>query len=175
MIDSFGQTNAQVLQSPVPAVAPTYTATLPIHDQRAIAHQPENRSLFFEPLFNHTDFYLPTAAGATGQGLHNDHRQAPPQGESLESEHSASTLDESTSTKPMNESSMRTHPNFRNHFNNLSLSNSIRANGYSRQIQDAQNATSLSQTGLQRHSTRYQTQAVLTTRLASSISELQTF
>jgi len=33
---------------------------------------------------------------------------------------------------------MRIHPNVRNHFNNLSLSSSIRVNGYPRHIQDAQ-------------------------------------
>lgn len=58
----------------------------------------------------------------------------PPQDESFES---VPSFDEA---KPTDEgpSSMRIHPNVRNHFNNLSLSSSIRVNGYPRHIQDAQ-------------------------------------
>ncbi|RBR13527.1 uncharacterized protein FIESC28_08155 [Fusarium coffeatum] len=147
-VEGFDQVplqNSRVLESPVPTVGPSsrdpYTATLPIHDQRAIVRQPENRSLFFEPLFNHTDFYLTTAVGTPGRNPNNTHQNtgpfdsqpAIPHEESFES---ASSFD--GSTKPVNESSLRIHPNVRNHFNNLSLSSSIRVNGYPRNIQDAQ-------------------------------------
>ncbi|RFN54961.1 hc-toxin efflux carrier toxa [Fusarium flagelliforme] len=132
-IENFDQSNIQHSQAPVPTVASSsrtpYTATLPIH-----ARQQENRSLFFEPLFNHTDFYLTTAAGTPGQSSHSGQRGDSQQDESFESEYPASTFDE---PKP-NEGTMRIHPNVRNHFNNLSLSSSIRVNGYPRHIQDAQ-------------------------------------
>jgi hypothetical protein len=94
--------------------------------------------MFFEPLFNHTDFYLTTAA-VRSDNSHSNETQFDdhPQNESFGPEYSASTFDKSTSTKP-NEGTMRIHPNVRNHFNNLSLSSSIRVNGYPRNIQDAQ-------------------------------------
>jgi hypothetical protein len=140
-IESFSQTSiqhSQVLEPPGSStIQGPYTSTLPIHNQRTIVHQQEHRSMFFEPFFNHTDFYLTTAASTPDQSSHSGQRADSQQDESFESEYSPSTFDESTSTKP-NEETMRIHPNFRNHFNNLSLSSSIRVNGYPHNIQDAQ-------------------------------------
>ncbi|KAJ4127760.1 hypothetical protein NW768_008032 [Fusarium equiseti] len=137
IMESVGQINtqqSQIFEPPVPTAAPsgTYTAILPIHDQRTIARQPENRSLFFEPLFNHTDFYLTTVTA----GQRTSPQSTTPRDDSFASEYSSSSLDKSISTKPTEE--LRIQPNVRNHFNNLSLSNSIRVNGYPRHIQDAQ-------------------------------------
>ncbi|RGP80710.1 hc-toxin efflux carrier toxa [Fusarium longipes] len=122
-----------------------------VHSQsnsNAISCQSEPQSLFFKPLFTHTDFYLTTVSDVPERALHDDHYQrinhinTKPHREPS----AASNLDSYSPSQPHDPANgdrasapiLGINPNFRNHFNNLSLSNSIRANGYPSNIQEAQ-------------------------------------
>ncbi|KAG8672979.1 hypothetical protein FPOAC2_06401 [Fusarium poae] len=121
-----------------------------------ISRQPGKQSLFFEPLFNHDDFLLTTATDAPGRSPHNSqhgtvnhiNEQSPLmyEGPTRSMQTATTGIDsyispqsnlEANSEQALS-SSLDIQPNFRNHFNNLSLSSSIRANGYPGSIQDAQ-------------------------------------
>ncbi|KAG5656822.1 hypothetical protein KAF25_010375 [Fusarium avenaceum] len=126
--------------------------------QTIIAYPTGNQSLFCEPLFDHTDFYLATSVVSPmqqnahigpGEGMVSQNIPTNiPQGQLLES---TGTFIPKFNTYPPSEpvsskqaaedipaTSPQVHPNYRNHFNNLALSSSIRTNGYPRYIQDAQ-------------------------------------
>ncbi|XEV02459.1 hypothetical protein FSHL1_007746 [Fusarium sambucinum] len=121
----------------------------------AISRQTGKQSLFFQPLFNHDDFLL-TTADVPGRSPHNSqHGTVDHINEQSPLMHKGSTHSMSTAVSDVGNyissqsnlqanseeslsSSLDIQPNFRNHFNNLSLSSSIRANGYPRNIQDAQ-------------------------------------
>lgn len=153
----FGQANLQPLQASN-VMADSSNSMHSNDNMRAISRQPGSRSLFFEPLFNHTDYYLTTTASTTGQSLENSHQGTmnhsgteslispdaslssgyPPVPSFDGSNQSKSTDQVRLNSEQMSTSSLRVHPNLRNHFNNLSLSSSIRANGYPRNIQEAQ-------------------------------------
>lgn len=131
---------------------------LTIAHQTTIAYPAGSQSLFCEPLFDHTDYYLATSVvRPMQQNAHIGPREGTvsqniptniPQGQLLEStgtiipNFDTYSPSESISSKQAAEdipaTSPRVHPNYRNHFNNLTLSSSIRANGYPRYIQDAQ-------------------------------------
>ncbi|KAF5544679.1 major facilitator superfamily transporter [Fusarium phyllophilum] len=112
------------------------------HDYESrIAHQTEHASLFFQPLFNHNDYYLSTsittpvlqetqAIDSTTLGVPNEYP---------ESTHDNFTTELSSPAEgKLQDTALRIYPNYENNFGNLALSNSIRANGYPRHIQDAQ-------------------------------------
>jgi hypothetical protein len=123
-----------------------------------MTYQARNQSLFCEPLFDHTDYYLATSVTRPMQqdvhidrhkrmGLQETHTILPQEQLSGTTETTISNFDTSSQTVPIVPqqiteeilaTSLRTHSNYSNHFNNLSLSSSIRANGYPRYIQDAQ-------------------------------------
>jgi hypothetical protein len=119
--------------------------------------QSKAQSLFFEPLFNHDDFLLTTASDIPGRSPHEGHHQPTTthieaqthmvhEGSDGSPPSTVSYVDSYTSIQtnlPINSEedlspSLAANPSFRNHFNNLSLSSSIRANGYPRTIQEAQ-------------------------------------
>ncbi|KAM0233518.1 hypothetical protein ACHAP5_010392 [Fusarium lateritium] len=126
--------------------------------QKVITHTAGNQSLFFEPLFNHTDYYLATSGtrpmqqnafvGPLEDMDSQDTNMAVPQEQLLGATETAlPNLGPSSRIKPVVSeqnteeiptTSLRVHPNYRNHFNNLALSSSIKANGYPGFIQDAQ-------------------------------------
>ncbi|VZH89276.1 unnamed protein product, partial [Fusarium fujikuroi] len=110
-------------------------------DERIYAHQTEHTSLFFQPLFSHDDYYLSTSIttpvpqetqdrDSTTFGVHNRYPENPNANFTTEPSH--------PSKETLEDREHRTYPNYENNFGNLALSNSIRANGYSRHIQDAQ-------------------------------------
>lgn len=121
-----------------------------------ISHQSGTQSLFFEPLFEHADFLLTTAYDMPGLSPHGaQHSTARHIESQSQLVHEGSTLSMTTAVSHVDNyaspqsdvhadseeamsSSLSIQPNFRNHFNNLSLSSSIRANGYPQNIQDAQ-------------------------------------
>jgi hypothetical protein len=113
----------------------------------------KSRSLFFQPLFNHNDYFLTTSIttpmpqdiGSTNLSVSNEYFEIP---ENITTNVQDGIPNSYLSTKPsspvyateeeLQDTALRIHPNYKNHFGNLALSNSIRANGYPRHIQDAQ-------------------------------------
>ncbi|QPC59938.1 hypothetical protein HYE67_002169 [Fusarium culmorum] len=154
----------QVLQSqPQAIIIPSHNTIagssdpiLLANNPREISHQSGIQSLFFEPLFEHADFLLTTAYDIPGRSPHSaQHITARHIDSQSQLVHDGPTLsvptavphvdnyalpqsDVQANTEEAMSSSLGVQPNFRNHFNNLSLSSSIRANGYPRKIQDAQ-------------------------------------
>jgi hypothetical protein len=126
--------------------------------QTITAYPAGNQSLFFEPLFDHTDYYLATSVvRPMQQNAHIGPREGPDSQDTqtmISQEQLLGTIETAVpnfDTYPPSDSiiskhaagdipaaSLQAHPNYRNHFNNLTLSSSIRANGYPRYIQDAQ-------------------------------------
>ncbi|KAF5002746.1 hypothetical protein FGRMN_143 [Fusarium graminum] len=126
--------------------------------QEPSSNQIRKRSLFFEPLFDHTDYYLatPTSKPLQQHGMANSQgtmtfqdTQAflPPEQllgttDTTIDHFNASSQEDAIAREQTNQqtpqASHRIDPNYKNHFNNLSLSSSIRANGFPRQVQDAQ-------------------------------------
>ncbi|KAF9776990.1 hypothetical protein IL306_004747 [Fusarium sp. DS 682] len=124
--------------------------------EEPIGGQTKSRSLFFQPLFNHNDYYLETSIttpipqdiheiNPTNLNFSNDHLEIP---ESASKDMQSAGLTGYLPTEPSNPihateeefqaAALKMHPNYKNHFGNLALSNSIRANGYPRHIQDKQ-------------------------------------
>ncbi|KAF4338404.1 major facilitator superfamily transporter [Fusarium beomiforme] len=118
--------------------------------QRAKPHQTERRSLFFQPLFTHNDYYLATSIArptpqdidSTKPAIGSDYGEIPA---SLSADMQTPILNgyiPTEHTNPAEEqlaaNTLRMHPNYKNNFGNLALSNSIKANGYPRYIQDKQ-------------------------------------
>ncbi|KAF5589893.1 major facilitator superfamily transporter [Fusarium subglutinans] len=133
-------------QSSIPSTSYPPPGDLPTvihqHDnERTVAHQTERASLFFQPLFNHNDYYLSTSITTP---VPQETRDIDSATLSVANEHSESIQANFTSKlntlseQKLNESAIRMYPNYENNFGNLALSNSIRANGYPRHIQDAQ-------------------------------------
>ncbi|KAF4452079.1 Nitrogen assimilation transcription factor nit-4 [Fusarium austroafricanum] len=141
-----------------PAVSTTnmaasqFTSSAASHQQTAIPYRPSCESLFFEPLFKHSDFYLSTSATAPIQqdapnGHHwttnmENQQQFQHQGQPYDSSLSSfdgpdPTISEQT-TKEVPPSSLHINPNYQNNFGNLTLSSSVRTNGYPLHIQEAQ-------------------------------------
>ncbi|KAM0468116.1 hypothetical protein ACHAP7_011185 [Fusarium lateritium] len=126
--------------------------------QKVITYTTGNPGLFFEPLFDHTDYYLATSgtrpmqqnayAGPLEDINSQDANMTVPQEQPLGTTNTTTpNLDSSSQIEPaaseqnaeeVPTTSPTVHPNYSNHFNNLTLSSSIRANGYPRYIQDAQ-------------------------------------
>jgi hypothetical protein len=125
--------------------------------QKIIAHTTGNQSLFCEPLFDHTDYYLATSiVRPMQQNAHIGPREGTdspdihtiiPQEQLLRTTEtiipnfdisSNESIISGQATEDIPATSLRPQPNYGNHFNNLTLSSSIRANGYPRYIQDAQ-------------------------------------
>ncbi|KAF5716155.1 nitrogen assimilation transcription factor nit-4 [Fusarium mundagurra] len=114
------------------------------HDyERRIAHQTEHTSLFFQPLFNHNDYYLSTSittpvlqeTWVTDSATLNVANEYPESTNANFTTVNSSILEEEAELR---DKAHTIHPNYENNFGNLALSNSIRANGYPRHIQDAQ-------------------------------------
>ncbi|KAL9560765.1 hypothetical protein ACKAV7_015082 [Fusarium commune] len=112
------------------------------HDnERVIAHQKEHTSLFFQPLFNHNDYYLSTSitTPVPQETQYIDSATLSAANEYPESTHANFTTElSSPAEEKLQDTALRIYPNYENNFGNLALSNSIRANGYPRHIQDAQ-------------------------------------
>ncbi|EXK82008.1 hypothetical protein FOQG_13651 [Fusarium oxysporum f. sp. raphani 54005] len=115
------------------------------HDnERIIGHQTEHTSLFFQPLFNHNDYYLSTSITTPVPQETRDIDSATLSvgDEYPESTHANFPTELSSRVRVAEEElqdrALRIYPNYENNFGNLALSNSIRANGYPRHIQDAQ-------------------------------------
>ncbi|ENH69280.1 Nitrogen assimilation transcription factor nit-4 [Fusarium oxysporum f. sp. cubense race 1] len=115
------------------------------HDnERIIGHQTEHTSLFFQPLFSHNDYYLSTSITTPvpqeTRGI--DSATLSVGDEYPESTHANFPTELSSRVRVAEEElqdrALRIYPNYENNFGNLALSNSIRANGYPRHIQDAQ-------------------------------------
>jgi hypothetical protein len=151
--------SSQITHSQPQMAPPTESLTNP---GLANAHQTSkyttgNQSLFCEPLFDHTDYYRATSVvrpmqqnahigpreGMISQDIHTSIPQEQLLGTTetvvpnFDASSSASIISEQA-TEDTSATSLRVHPNYRNHFNNLTLSSSIRANGYPRYIQDVQ-------------------------------------
>ncbi|EXL92991.1 hypothetical protein NOF04DRAFT_14387 [Fusarium oxysporum II5] len=111
---------------------------------RTTAHQAERRSLFFQPLFNHNDYYLSTSITTpipqeiTDLGTGNEDLNLAGAMQDVIVDEYLPTQPDSQVHEGLGDTSLRTDPSYKNHFGNLALSNSIRANGYPRHIQDAQ-------------------------------------
>ncbi|KAF5255873.1 hypothetical protein FOXYS1_13686 [Fusarium oxysporum] len=113
-------------------------------NERIIAQQTEHTSLFFQPLFNHNDYYLSTSITTPVPQETQDIDSATLSvgDEYPESTHANFPAELSSRVRVAEEElqdrELRIYPNYENNFGNLRLSNSIRANGYPRHIQDAQ-------------------------------------
>ncbi|KAG4271856.1 hypothetical protein FPRO04_10588 [Fusarium proliferatum] len=109
-----------------------------------IAQQRENTSLFFQPLFNHNDYYLSTSiTRPVPQETHDrDSATLFVCDEYPESTNANYPTELSgrvrVGEEELQDREVRIYPNYDNNFGNLALSDSIRANGYPRHIQDAQ-------------------------------------
>ncbi|KAF5593029.1 major facilitator superfamily transporter [Fusarium pseudocircinatum] len=112
------------------------------HDNERVAtHQTERTSLFFQPLFNHNDYYLSTSITTPVPQEPGDIDSATliVANEYSDSIHANFTTElSSPADEKLQGTAPRMYPNYENNFGNLALSNSIRANGYPRHIQDAQ-------------------------------------
>ncbi|SCV50269.1 uncharacterized protein FFB14_11358 [Fusarium fujikuroi] len=110
-------------------------------NERIVPHQTQHKSLFFQPLFNHNDYYLSTSIT---KPVPQETREIDSASLSFDNEYPESTHanlktePHSPAEERIQHSALRTYPNYENNFGNLALSNSIRANGYPRHIQDAQ-------------------------------------
>ncbi|RKL35187.1 hypothetical protein BFJ70_g8045 [Fusarium oxysporum] len=113
-------------------------------NEKIIAQQTEHTSLFFQPLFNHNDYYLSTSITTPVPQETQDIDSATLSvgDEYPESTHANFPAELSSRVRVAEEElqdrELRIYPNYENNFGNLRLSNSIRANGYPRHIQDAQ-------------------------------------
>ncbi|EXK28583.1 hypothetical protein FOMG_15051 [Fusarium oxysporum f. sp. melonis 26406] len=113
-------------------------------NERIIAQQTEHTSLFFQPLFNHNDYYLSTSITTPVPQETQDIDSATLSvgDEYPDSTHANFPAELSSRVRVAEEElqdrELRIYPNYKNNFGNLTLSNSIRANGYPRHIQDAQ-------------------------------------
>ncbi|KAF4956540.1 hypothetical protein FSARC_11542 [Fusarium sarcochroum] len=136
-------------------------ATHATNHQGPMDFQTTSRSLFFEPLFDRTDYLLTATSAFTSiqqeTDRDDDHEGVSPQDSQPLSPHGHPIVDfhgtpgpnlnhssQPESTTPIQTTSerlawsLRVHPNYRNNFGNLSLSNSVQANGFPRHIQDIQ-------------------------------------
>ncbi|KIL94223.1 hypothetical protein FAVG1_02785 [Fusarium avenaceum] len=153
--------SSQITHSQPQMASPTKGLTSPglanAH-QTTIAYPTGNQSLFCEPLFDHTDYYLATSVvrpmqqnahigPCEGTDPQNTHIIIPQEHLLGTTETIISNFDTSAPselvipeqvTEDIPVTSAQIHPNYRNHFNNLALSSSIRTNGFPRYIQDAQ-------------------------------------
>ncbi|EXL42025.1 hypothetical protein FOCG_15382 [Fusarium oxysporum f. sp. radicis-lycopersici 26381] len=113
-------------------------------NERIIAQQTEHTSLFFQPLFNHNDYYLSTSITTpVPQETQDTDSAALGVGDEYpDSTHANFPAELSSRVRVAEEElqdrELRIYPNYENNFGNLTLSNSIRVNGYPRHIQDAQ-------------------------------------
>ncbi|KAF4493718.1 aflatoxin efflux pump AFLT [Fusarium agapanthi] len=135
----YSQSSITSTSYPPPGDLPTVIRQ---HDnERIMSHQTERASLFFQPLFNHNDYYLSTSITTP---VPQEKRDIDSGTLSVANEHPESTHGNVTTklSRPAEEklqdTTLRTYPNYEYNFGNLALSNSIRANGYPRHIQDAQ-------------------------------------
>ncbi|KAF5231494.1 hypothetical protein FANTH_13406 [Fusarium anthophilum] len=135
----YSQSSITSTSCPPPGDLPT---VIHQHDnERTVTHQTERASLFLQPLFNHNDYYLSTSITTP---VPQETQNIDPATLSVANEYPEST-DGNITTKlsrpaeeKLQDTTLRTYPNYENNFGNLALSNSIRANGYPRHIQDAQ-------------------------------------
>jgi hypothetical protein len=112
-------------------------------DEMIIAHQTEATSLFFQPLFNHDDYYLSTSITTPMPQKTQDidsETFSVANGYTVSAHANFTTLNSPVleGDAGLRDREHTIHPNYENNFGNLALSNSIRANGYPRHIQDAQ-------------------------------------
>ncbi|KAJ4251387.1 hypothetical protein NW762_011368 [Fusarium torreyae] len=127
----------------------------PTHPQGPMVVEGRSNSLFFKPLFDRTDCLLTSSPIHQKTNIDNHEganlRYSPPflpQTQPIDFHNTpgpnvngslqpgATTLVHSVGEQLP--ASLRLHPNYGNNFGNLSLSNSVRANGYPRHVQDTQ-------------------------------------
>ncbi|RBR11771.1 hypothetical protein FVER53590_30403 [Fusarium verticillioides] len=135
-------------QSPVISTNNSLPDELPLlvcpqDNERTIAHQTETTSLFFKPLFNHDDYYLSTSITTPMPQKTQDIDSATfsvanGYAESADADFTTVNSPVLEGDAELRDREHTIHPNYQNNFGNLALSNSIRANGYPRHIQDAQ-------------------------------------
>ncbi|KAG4261404.1 hypothetical protein FPRO03_11955 [Fusarium proliferatum] len=110
---------------------------------RTVAQQTEHTSLFFQPLFNHNDYYLSTSITRPVPQETHDRDSATlfvcdEYPESTNPNYPTELSGRVRVGEELQDREVRIYPNYDNNFGNLALSDSIRANGYPRHIQDAQ-------------------------------------